>query len=73
MSNNYIGYHFKISPKELGTEILLAELGELPFESFEETDEGLSAYIPKRDWNDSLLNDVYILQNQEFEISHTFE
>ena len=37
MSNIYIGYHFTIEPKELGSEILIAELGEKPFESFIET------------------------------------
>jgi hypothetical protein len=34
MSNIYLGFHFTIEPKELGSEILIAELGELPFESF---------------------------------------
>ena len=28
MSNIYIGYHFTIEPLELGSEILIAELGE---------------------------------------------
>ena len=37
MSNIYIGYHFEISPLELGSEILIAELGEKAFESFIET------------------------------------
>ena len=31
MSNIYIGYHFTIEPKELGSEILIAELGEKAF------------------------------------------
>jgi ribosomal protein L11 methyltransferase len=34
MSNIYIGYHFTISPLELGSEILIAELGETPFRKF---------------------------------------
>lgn len=73
MSNNYIGYHFNVEPKEPGTEILIAELGELAFESFIETEEGVSAYIQKDFWNKAILEDIYILQNPEFKISYTIE
>lgn len=73
MQNTYIGYHFNVEPKELGTEILIAELGELPFDSFEETENGVSAYILKELWNENILNDIYILTNDEFKISYTFE
>ena len=73
MLNNYIAYHFKIEPKDPGAEILLAELGELPFDSFVETEEGLSAYIPSNDNSTDLLNDVYILNNPEFSISFQTE
>lgn len=73
MSNNYIGYHFNVEPKEPGTEILIAELGELAFESFIETEEGVSAYIQKDFWNEAILEDIYILQNPEFKISYTIE
>lgn len=37
------------------TEILMAELAEAGFESFVETDEGLSAYIPEEDFNETVL------------------
>ena len=47
MSNIYLGFHFIIEPKEIGSEILIAELGEKPFESFIETDNGIVAYIQK--------------------------
>lgn len=73
MSSNYIAYHFKIEPKDPGAEILLAELGELPFDSFVETEEGLSAYIPSNDNSIDLLNDIYILNNPEFSISFQTE
>ena len=46
MSNIYLGYHFSIEPKELGSEILIAELGEKAFESFIETETGFSAFAP---------------------------
>ncbi|MDQ6480467.1 50S ribosomal protein L11 methyltransferase [Dyadobacter sp. LHD-138] len=37
------------------TEILMAELAEVGFESFVETDEGLSAYIPEEDFSEAVL------------------
>jgi ribosomal protein L11 methyltransferase len=73
MSNIYIGYHFTVEPKEPGVEILIAELGETPFESFIETEEGLSAYIQKEYWTEDILNDIYILESAEFNISYTSE
>ncbi|AWM15164.1 50S ribosomal protein L11 methyltransferase [Flavobacterium sp. NRK F10] len=73
MSNAYVGYHFKVEPKDLGSEILIAELGELPFESFIETEEGLSAYIQKDLWDENILNGVHILDNPNFEVSYKVE
>lgn len=73
MESKYIAYHFKIEPKEPGAEILLAELGELAFDSFVETEEGLSAYIQEHDNTTDLLNDVYILTNPEFKVSYQTE
>ena len=49
MDNIYIEYNFTISPKEPGTEILIAELGAEGFESFVENEEGVTAYIQKED------------------------
>ena len=73
MESKYIAYHFEIEPKEPGVEILIAELGELPFDSFVENKNGLSAYIQEHDVTDSLLEDIYILTNPEFNISYTTE
>jgi ribosomal protein L11 methyltransferase len=73
MSNIYLGYHFRVEPKELGSEILVAELGELPFESFVESEFGVTAYIQKQLWSESILDDVQILHSPEFVISYTVE
>lgn len=73
MQNNYIGYHFTVEPKELGSEILIAELGETAFESFIETETGFSAYVQKELWNENILEDVQILHSDEFTISYTIE
>ena len=73
MSNIYIGYHFTIDPVELGSEILIAELGEKAFESFIETETGISAFVQKDLWDTNILDDIQILSNLEFKIEYTFE
>lgn len=73
MSNIYLGYHFTVEPKELGSEILIAELGEKPFESFIETDLGIVAYIQKDLWTEDVLDDLFILNSPEFIISYHVE
>ncbi len=73
MDNIYISYTFKIHPKEPATEILVAELGEIGFESFVENEEGLIAYIQQTDWNENILDDVFILNSNEFSISYEME
>jgi len=71
MSQIYIEYKFTIRPLQPGTEILIAQLGLVNFESFVETETGVKAYIQKADWNETILNDIQILESEEFEISHT--
>lgn len=73
MSNIYLAYHFSVEPKELGSEILIAELGEKPFESFMETENGFSAFIQKDLCTKNILDDIYLLHSPEFTISHTIE
>ena len=74
MSNTiYIGYYFKVSPLQPGTEILIAELGYAGFESFVETEDGVTAYIQKEEWNDTILEEIQILDSGEFEISYTYD
>ncbi|GAA3599592.1 50S ribosomal protein L11 methyltransferase [Flavivirga amylovorans] len=68
----YIGYEFTVTPLQPGVEILIAELGYSGFESFVETETGVTAYIQKEEWNESILEDVQILNSEEFEISFTF-
>lgn len=73
MSNVYLGYHFTVEPKEMGSEILIAELGEKPFESFVESDFGIVAYVKKELWSEDILDDIYILNSPEFTISYKIE
>ena len=69
----YIGYYFKVQPMQPGTEILIAELGYAGFESFVETEEGVTAYIQKEEFYDTILDDIQILKSDEFEITYTFD
>ncbi len=71
MTPKYIGYYFNILPLQPATEILLAELGNVGFESFVETETGLEAFIKKEEWNNELLDNIYVLNSNEFEISFT--
>lgn len=68
----YIGYEFKVTPLQPASEILIAELGYAGFESFVETEDGVTAYIQKTDWHEGILNDVDILNSSEFKITYTF-
>lgn len=70
MDNIYIEYTFEVTPKEPTTEILIAELGALGFESFVENENGVIAYIQKEDWNKDILNDVFVLNSEEFSIDY---
>ena len=73
MPNTYLGYHFTVEPTALGSEILIAELGEKPFESFVLCDFGIVAYIRKEDWTENILDDMFILTSPQFTISYKVE
>jgi len=70
---SYIGYHFTVEPLVPGVEILIAELGEKAFESFEETAIGVSAYVQKELWTSDILEDIFILQSDQFTITYRKE
>ena len=70
MDNIYIEYNFILSPKEPTTEILIAELGNAGFESFVESEDGVTAYIQKKEWNASILDDIFVLNSEEFSIEY---
>lgn len=70
MDNIYIEYNFTVTPKEPATEILIAELGNVGFESFIENKNGVMAYIQKVSWNDSILDSIFVLNSNEFLIDY---
>jgi ribosomal protein L11 methyltransferase len=69
-------YVVDICPKEYDVErveILTAVLGELPFDTFEETETGLKAYIPEKDFTQDVENELVELSHQfEFSFEKTF-
>ena len=67
----YLEFEFTISPLEPAREILVAELGELGFESFVEHEHGLSAYVLKETLGNTSINGLFILQNPDFQITFT--
>ena len=73
MSNIYLAYTFKVSPLQPATEILIAELGYAGFESFVENENGVIAYIQKEEYRETILEDIYALKNDEFQISFSQE
>lgn len=74
---DYIACHFNYEggalARELAIEILIAELGEVGFESFDENDSGVSAYIQLKDWNEQLLDSIQILGSEEVRFTWTVE
>lgn len=70
MGGNYLEFHFKIEPVQPASEILIAELGYLGFESFVENDDGITAYIPVEEYEDDLLTGIHVLQSEEFKITY---
>lgn len=60
---NYIELSFLVSPKHPYTDILVAQLAEIGFESFCESDQGVQAYIQEADYNTAMLDQVSILKD----------
>ena len=71
MGGNYLEFQFKIEPVQPASEILIAELGYLGFESFIENEDGITAYIPVEEYEEDLLTGVHILQSEEFKINYS--
>lgn len=50
---NYIEITLTVTPSDPWTEVLMAQLAEIGFESFIEEEQGLKAYIPENEFNES--------------------
>lgn len=62
---NYIEIDISLSEKSPFTDIITAKLNEIEFESYQETEYGLQAYIQQKLFNEDLLNNAFsILKNK---------
>lgn len=68
---NYQEVTFVLEPLLPAREVLVAELAELGFESFVETEDGVKAYIVRGDWNEGLLSDLMTSQIEDQKIEWT--
>lgn len=68
---DYLEFTFEVTPVDPGAEIIMAALGELPFDSFVETESGLQAYIPAEEFNQEDFDELYIWQLPNLEITHS--
>lgn len=71
MKETYLEYNFNVRPRQPATDILIAQLSELGFESFLETPEGLIAYIRKKELKVKGLEDITIIGDPEFKIDYS--
>lgn len=65
MNEKYIQIHFTTNDQSLKDE-LIAALSEIMFEGFEETDEGLNAFIKEVDFNNELFEEIIRKYNLPF-------
>ena len=68
---DYIEFTAEITPLEIGRDILIAQLGEIGFESFVENENGVQAYIQKDKYKEFLIGEMSIISNSDFKITAT--
>lgn len=67
---DYIELDCSILPKNKGLDVVIAALGEIGFESFEETENGVKAYIQVNSFSESdVENCTYLKENDYFSVS----
>ena len=65
----FVCYDFNVEPAIPGCEILIAELSQLGFDSFQEHENGISAYVDSKISSEIDLKDIQIFNTEEFKIS----
>lgn len=70
---NYLEFNFKINPVQPWSEILMAELIEVGFDSFTEEHDGILAYIQKEVFDEEAMKSLYIFNHEEVKISYSFQ
>lgn len=67
----YTEVDFLIAPLEPWRDILMVELGELGYDSFEETVHGLKAYIPTEQFERTALRSLLSMRDPHVNVTHT--
>jgi ribosomal protein L11 methyltransferase len=70
---NYVRCILELQPLQPATDIFIAALSELGFESFEETEQGLKAYIQESDWDEAAFLGIPFFQNEAWEVNTRWE
>ncbi len=68
---NYLEFDFKIKPLQPASDIFIAELSEIGFESFVENPDGLTAYIIQEAFSQEHFDGIQLFENELFEISYS--
>lgn len=68
----YLEFDFKINPVQPWSEILMAELIEIGFDSFTEEYDGILGYIPEELFSEDALKSIPLMNNPNVEISYSF-
>lgn len=68
----YLEFDFKINPVQPWSEILMAELIEIGFDSFTEEYDGILGYIPEELFSEDALKSIPLMNNSDVEISYSF-
>lgn len=68
---NYLEFSFKVQPPQPWSEILMAQLLEVGFDSFTEEPDGILAYIPEERYQADELKDVPVLLMDDVDITYT--
>ena len=69
----YLEFEFTLNPLQPASDILVAELSEIGFESFVESEYGLTAYVEESNFDSRTLDDLYVLKSPEFKIDWKFK
>ncbi|MEZ4800213.1 MAG: 50S ribosomal protein L11 methyltransferase [Flavobacteriales bacterium] len=68
---DYVEVSFEIDPILPAREVLVAELAELGYESFVESENGLKAYIQESDFNESVLTELMAGQIEDQKLTYS--
>lgn len=71
--NNYLVIEFKVEPLQPTSDMLLAFLDSLGYDSFEETKTGIKAYIIEDDFNEERLEGLFLLKDPDYKIDYSVD